>query len=144
MLPSAEENAWHYCVVKRLSFGFRGSSFRFGRIAVLVVWVLSVPGLGRELCVDELLFIGTIKQITCDQRAATILSKMFGSGATPPGSGARAWIRCSRKGMLCARACCTTSTGVRRCAVRRERGQDSPTEPTGRSDACKVAVGGRV
>ena len=73
-----EENAWHYFVVKRLNFGVLGSGFSFGRIAVLVVWVLSVLGLGPELWVDDLLFIGTIKQITCAQRAATIMSKMLG------------------------------------------------------------------
>ena len=75
---SVEENIWHYFVVKRMNFGVVGSGFSFGRIAVLVVWVLAVLGLGPELWVDDILHIGTSKQITCGQRAASIMAQMMG------------------------------------------------------------------
>ncbi len=50
---SMEEGCWHYFVVKRLNVGVLGSGFSVGRIAVLVVWIMAILGLGPELWVDE-------------------------------------------------------------------------------------------
>ena len=47
------KRCWHYFVVKRLNVGVLGSGFSVGRIAVLVVWIMAILGLGPELWVDE-------------------------------------------------------------------------------------------
>ena len=75
---SEDEQCWHYFVVKRMNFGVVGSGFTFGRIAVLVVWVLAVIGLGPELWVDDVLYLGSYKQLAAAQRAADILAQMLG------------------------------------------------------------------
>ena len=72
------EERWLYFVVKRLNFGVVGSGFSFGRIAVHIVWVLCVLGFIVELWVDDLIYLGSTKQIAAGQRAADMLAQLYG------------------------------------------------------------------
>lgn len=67
-----------YFVVKRCNFGVMGSGNSFGRIAVHIVWVMCVLGFIIECWVDDLIYLGTTKQIAAGQRAADMLAKLYG------------------------------------------------------------------
>ena len=61
---------WHpdkakfvYFISKVMNFGGVGSGNAFGRVALFVVWQLSVCGWLSELCVDDLVVLGSRKQV---------------------------------------------------------------------------------
>jgi hypothetical protein len=61
---------WHpdkakfvYFISKVMNFGGVGSGNAFGRVALFVVWQLSVCGWLSELCVDDLAVLGSRKQV---------------------------------------------------------------------------------
>jgi hypothetical protein len=72
------ENRFLYFVVKRCNFGMVGSGNSFGRIAVHIVWVLCVLGFIIECWVDDLIYLGSTKQIAAGQRAADMLAELYG------------------------------------------------------------------
>ncbi len=64
-------------MVKRCHFGVVGSGNSFGRIAVHIVWGLCALGFIIECWVDDLIYLGSTKQIAAGQRAAAMLAELY-------------------------------------------------------------------
>ena len=74
---SPEHNQFVYFVSKVMNFGGVGSGNAFGRVALFVIWQLSVCGFSSELCVDDVTVLGSAKQVTVAQHLLHMLAELL-------------------------------------------------------------------
>ena len=60
-----------------MNFGGVGSGNAFGRVALFVIWQLSVCGFSSELCVDDVTVLGSAKQVTVAQHLLHMLAELL-------------------------------------------------------------------
>ena len=74
---SPEHNQFVYFVSKVMNFGGVGSGNAFGRVALFVIWQLSVCGFSSELCVDDVTVLGCAKRVTVAQHLLHMLAELL-------------------------------------------------------------------